>query len=207
MVLGESALESTGDGWSSAPFAPKVSAPFSAELGIAAATLTAGPAVTAYDASLSLRLDDEGLRLADLHGKLYGGDVTGLFELKNNDGTGLFSGQMKLDGADLASMLGDAGLHGTGDFSTALSASGKSVGGLVATLSGSGTAAFRSLVIDGVNPLAFPEFIASATSSARTSMPRRPQASRLKSPRRAALRPIPAKPPSRLPAASCARRR
>ena len=162
MVLGESALESTGDGWSSAPFAPKVSAPFSAELGIAAATLTAGPAVTVYDANLTLRLDDESLRLADLQGKLHGGDVTGLFELKNNDGTGLFSGQMKLDGADIASILGDAGLHGSGDISTALSAGGKSVGGLVATLSGSGTAAFRSLVIDGVNPLAFPEFIARA---------------------------------------------
>ena len=68
---------------------------------------------------------------------------------------GCFSGQMKLAGADIASILGDAGLHGSGDLSTALSASGKSVGGLVATLSGSGTAAFRSLVVDGVNPLAF----------------------------------------------------
>ena len=111
MVLGEPALESTGNGWSSVPFAPKVAAPFSAELGIAAATLSAGPAITAYDASLTLRLDDESLRLSDLSGKLYGGDVTGLFELKNNDGTGLFSGQMKLSGADIASILGDAGLQ------------------------------------------------------------------------------------------------
>ncbi len=43
MVLGRSALESTGGGWSSVPFAPQVSAPFSAELGISAATVTAGP--------------------------------------------------------------------------------------------------------------------------------------------------------------------
>ena len=162
MVLGESALESTDNGWSSVPFAPKVSAPLSAELGVAAATLTAGPAVTAYDASLTLKLDAESLRLADLSGKLFGGDVTGLFELKNNDGTGLLSAQMKLAGADIESILGAAGLRGSGDLSTALSASGKSVGGLVATLSGSGTAAFRSLVVDGVDPLAFPEFIARA---------------------------------------------
>ena len=162
MVLGESALESTGNGWPSAPFAPKVSAPFSAELGIATATLAAGPAATVYDANLTLKLDDESLRLSDLSGKLYGGDVTGLFELKNNDGTGLFSGQMKLGGADIASILGDAGLNGSGDISTALSASGKSVGGLVATLSGSGTAAFRSLVVSGVNSHAFPQFIARA---------------------------------------------
>ena len=43
-----------------------------------------------------------------------------------------------------------------------LSASGKSIGGLVATLSGSGTAAFRSLTVDGVDPLAFEQFIARA---------------------------------------------
>ena len=74
----------------------------------------------------------------------------------------MFSGQIKLSDADISSILGDAGLKGVGDVSTALSASGKSVGGLVATLSGSGTAAFRSLVVDGINPLAFAEFLARA---------------------------------------------
>ena len=162
MVLGEAAVESAGATWSEVPFQQKVTAPFSAELDIAAATLAAGTAATAYDAGLSLKLDDEGLRLSDLSAKLFGGEVTGLFELKNSDGTGLFSGQMKLNGADLATALGGAGLSGAGDVSTVLSASGKSVGGLVATLSGSGTAAFRSLVIDGVNPLALPQFIARA---------------------------------------------
>nr|MDQ2704268.1 AsmA protein [Pseudomonadota bacterium] len=162
MVLGETALENTGNGWSSVPFAPKVSAPFSADLGISAAALAAGAATTVYDANLVLKLDEQSLRLADLSGKLHSGDVTGLFELKNNGGTGLFSGQMKLAGADIASILRDAGLQGSGDVSTTLSASGKSVGGLIATLSGSGTAAFRSLVVAGVNPLAFPAFIARA---------------------------------------------
>lgn len=162
MVLGEPALEGTGDGWSSVPFAPKVTAPFSAELGVSVATVTAGPAVSVYDASLALMLDDQSLRLSDVSGKLHGGALTGLFELKNNDGTGLLSAQMKLSGADIASALGDAGLRGSGDMSTALSASGKSVGGLVATLSGSGTAAFRSLVVEGVNPLALPQLIARA---------------------------------------------
>ena len=162
MVLGETALESDGRGWPSTPFAPRVSAPFGAELAITAATLTAGPAVTAYDASLTLHLTDEALRVSDLSGKLYDGDVSGLFELKNNGGTGLFSGQMKLVGADIPSALGDVGLDGTADISTTLSATGKSIGGLVATLSGSGTAGFHSLVIDGINTSAFPEFITRA---------------------------------------------
>ncbi len=111
---------------------------------------------------MTLRLDNEALRVADLSAKLFEGDVSGLFELKNNAGTGLFSGQLKLAGADIASVLGDVGLTGRADISTALSATGKSVGGLVSTLSGSGTAAFNSLVVDGVNTSAFPEFIARA---------------------------------------------
>src|SRR5690606_28154585 len=159
MVVGASALEVTGDGWSSNPFSPKVSAPFSAALGISAATLGAGPGITAYDAGLTLTVDDESLRISDLSATVFGGKVTGLFEIKNNAGTGLFSSQLKLEGADIPAVFGDVGLAGVGDLSTTLSATGKSVSGLVATLSGSGTAAFRSLVVEGVNPEALPALI------------------------------------------------
>jgi len=163
MVLGEDALESAGEDWSAVPFAPRVSAPFELDLGVAAGTLTAGPGLTAYDANVRLKLDDEALRLTDLSAKLFGGDVSGLFEIKNNGGTGLLSVQMRLAGADIPAILGDnAGLVGNADASTALSASGKSIGGLVSTLSGSGTAAFRDLVVNGVNAAAFPELIARA---------------------------------------------
>ncbi|MBL8575885.1 MAG: AsmA family protein [Mesorhizobium sp.] len=160
MVLGEAALESGGEDWSSVPFAPKVTAPFEVDLGVTAGTLTAGPGLTAYDANLTLKLADEALHVTDLTAKLFGGDLSGLFEMKNNDGTGLLSVQTRLVGADIPTILGDgAGLVGTADISTAISATGKSVGGLVSTLSGSGTAAFRNLVIDGVNTAAFPGLI------------------------------------------------
>ncbi len=162
MVLGEAALESGGLSWSQTPFQPAVTAPFTADLTVAAGTVTASPSVSAYDADLSLRLDDEGLRLSDVSAKLFGGAASGMLEIKNNSGTGLFSAQMKLDGADVSALLGTADVHGEGDLSTGLSASGKSVSGLVATLAGSGTAAFRSLIVDGLNPLAFPAFIARA---------------------------------------------
>jgi hypothetical protein len=159
MVVGQSSLEPAEAGWPSTPFAPQVSAPFGAELAVSAATVTAGPMATAYDARLTLRLDGEALRVTDLSAKLFDGKVTGLFELKNNGGTGLFSGQVKLEGADIRTALGDVGLAGTADISTTLSATGKSIGGLVSTLSGSGTAAYRGLVVDGFNTSAFPEFI------------------------------------------------
>ena len=162
MVLGESALQDSGEGWPTAHFAPKVAAPFSADVGITTATLVAGPAVTAYDAGLRVKLDDEGLRLSELSATLYDGKASGFVELKNNGGTALFSSQLRLENADIASLLANSGLAGRGDISTSLSASGKSVGGLVTTLSGAGTARFGSLVVDGVNAAAFPAFIARA---------------------------------------------
>jgi uncharacterized protein involved in outer membrane biogenesis len=159
MVLGEASLESAGQEWPDVPFQPMVLAPFSAELQVAAATLSAGTLATAHEANSSLRLDGEGLRLADFSAKLYGGEIAGLFELKNTGGTGLFSAQAKFSRADLTEALGNVGLSGLGDFSTALTASGKSVGGLVAALSGSGTAALKSLDIAGINPGALAGFI------------------------------------------------
>ncbi|RWO46805.1 MAG: AsmA family protein [Mesorhizobium sp.] len=172
-LFGDSAFladkEETNKGgvWPATPFSQKSNLPFTADLDLTTAALAAGRFATAYDAAFSLRLDQEGIRVSDLKAKLLGGALTGLFELKNNDGTGLFSGQMKLAGADLATVLPDAGISGIGDFSTALSSSGKSVEGMVAALSGSGTAALKGVEVAGVNPDAFSAFLAKADAIGR----------------------------------------
>ncbi|ANT52504.1 AsmA-like C-terminal region-containing protein [Mesorhizobium amorphae] len=153
--------------WPTTPFSQKPNLPFTADLDLTTAALAAGRFATAYDAALSLKLDQEGMRVSDLKAKLFGGALTGLFELKNNDGTGLFSGQMKLAGGDLSAVLPGAGLSGSGDVSTTLSTSGKSVDAMVAELSGSGTAALKGLAIAGVNPDAFGAFIAKADTIGR----------------------------------------
>lgn len=167
VVLGAASLEGSEKAWSSVPFQPRSASPFDADLDLTAATIAAGPALTAYDTTLTLKLDGEGIRISDVSGKLFGGDATGRFELKNTDGTALASGQVKVAGADISSVLGDTGLSGSADFSTALSASGKTVGGLVAALSGSGTTALKSLTVGGVNPDAFSQFIAKANEIGR----------------------------------------
>ncbi|MBA1139083.1 AsmA family protein [Mesorhizobium neociceri] len=166
-LFGDQSFLASNGSWPTAPFSQKSSLPFSADLDLTTATLAAGPMATAYDASLSLKLDQEGIRVSDLKAKLLGGALTGLFELKNTDGTGLFSGQMKLAGADLATVLPNAGLSGSGDFSTGLSTSGKSVDAMIAALSGSGTAALKGLTIAGVNPDAFGALIAKADAIGR----------------------------------------
>ncbi len=166
-VFGDQAFLGAGRAWPTAPFSQKASLPFTAELDLTTASLVAGPLAAAYDAALSLKLDHEGIRVSDLKAKFAGGALSGLFELKNNDGTGLFSGQLKLAGADLATVLPETGISGTGDFSAALSTSGKSVDAMVAALSGSGTAALKGLTIAGVNPDAFGAFIAKADAIGR----------------------------------------
>ncbi|TIS55149.1 AsmA family protein [Mesorhizobium sp.] len=166
-LLGDQSFLATNKNWPTAPFSQKSSLPFTADLDLTTAALAAGPFATAYDAMLTLKLDQEGIHVSDIKAKLLGGALSGLFELKNNEGTGLFSGQMKLSGADLATVLPGPGMSGSGDFSMALSTSGKSVDAMVAALSGSGTAALKGLTIAGVNPDAFGALIAKADAIGR----------------------------------------
>jgi chemotaxis protein histidine kinase CheA len=107
------------------------------------------------------------VHVSDLKAKLFGGDLTGLFDLKNNDGTGLFSGQLALADAAIASALPNAGLTGTATVSATLSTSGKSVDAMMAALSGSGTAAVKGLTIANLNPSALPAIITQADKIGR----------------------------------------
>lgn len=162
MLYGDAAFAGDGKGWPTTPFSQKSGAPFSAELDLTAGSLTAGAAAAAYDAALRLALDAQGVHVSDLKAKLFGGELTGLFDLKNNEGTGLFSGQLELGGADIAKALPGSGLTGSANLSASLSTSGKSVDAMIAALSGSGTATVKGLTIAGLNPGALPAIIAQA---------------------------------------------
>jgi hypothetical protein len=163
MLFGDASFApAQGGGWPTAPFAPKPVLPFSAELELDTATLAAGRFASAYDATLSVKLDDDGLRVSDLKAKLFGGELSGLFDLKNTDGTGLLNGQMTVSGADLAALLPDSGLSGSGTFTTSVSASGKSVDAMISALSGSGTASLKDLRIENLNANALPALLARA---------------------------------------------
>lgn len=166
-LFGDQSFAPAKSGWPTTPFSQKSTLPFNADLDLDISALAVGPFATAHDAAFSLKLDREGIHVSDLKAKLYGGEVTGLFELKNTEGTGLFSGQMRLAGGDLAAVLPGAGISGGGDISAALSTSGKSVDGMIAALSGSGTAALKGLKIDGVNPDGFAAIIAKADAVGR----------------------------------------
>ncbi|RUU58503.1 AsmA protein, partial [Mesorhizobium sp. M2C.T.Ca.TU.009.01.2.1] len=166
-LFGDQSFAPAKGGWPTTPFSQKSTLPFNADLDLDTSALAVGPFATAHDASFSLKLDREGIHVSDLKAKLYGGDVTGLFDLKNTEGTGLFSGQMRLAGSDLSAVLPGAGIGGSGDLSAALSTSGKSVDAMIAALSGSGTAALKALKVDGINPDGFGAIIAKADAIGR----------------------------------------
>ena len=164
-VVGESALASDS-GWPTTPFSQQPALPLSAAIDVTAATLTAG-SLSLQDATLALGIDSEGLRVNDLKASYAGGKLNGRFELKNNDGTGLASGQMQLTDFDLGADADAGGLHGKGSISATLSGNGKSVEALVASLSGSGTATFKGITVDGINSNALPALLARADAIGR----------------------------------------
>ncbi|MEQ1950425.1 AsmA-like C-terminal region-containing protein [Mesorhizobium yinganensis] len=166
MMVGEEALKSNQGAWATAPFSQKAVLPFSGAVDVSTATLTAGSA-SAYDATLSLGIGADGFRADNIKATYGGGQLSGRFELKNNGGIGLFSGQVQLNGADLSSDAGIGGLAGKGNFSATASGNGKSVEAIVATLSGSGTAAIKGLRIDGINGDALPDLLARADAIGR----------------------------------------
>ncbi|WP_159592029.1 AsmA family protein [Chelativorans xinjiangense] len=162
MVVGSAAFGGDGDAWPETPFQQGVSAPFSADVELAAETLWLGNAATAQEASLRLRLDADGLAVSGLSAKLLGGTVEGLAELSNNQGTGLFSAQLALSDAALQTLLPGAGIAGNADLSASLTANGKSVNGMAASLAGSGSAALKDLAINKLDPRALPKILARA---------------------------------------------
>lgn len=162
MVLGDEALQPAGSGWPSVPFQPKVALPFTADLDLSIGSLGAGLFGEVEDAHFNASVGKDGLRLADVTGKLVGGRLSGLFEAKNNLGSALFSTQFKLAGADLSQLLAGSGLTGTGDVTATLSATGKTVEALFASLSGSGTATVRGLQVPGIDAGAFPAILEGA---------------------------------------------
>ncbi|MDX8523354.1 AsmA family protein [Mesorhizobium sp. MSK_1335] len=166
-LFGDQSFAAAKGGWPTTPFSQKSTLPFNADLDLNTSALAVGPFATAHDAAFSLKLDREGIHVSDLKAKLYGGDLTGLFDLKNTEGTGLFSGQMRLAGSDLSAVLPDAGIGGSGDLSAVLSTSGKSVDAMIAALSGSGTAALKRLKVDGINPDGFAAIVAKADAIGR----------------------------------------
>lgn len=162
LALGN-ALEDPGDGgWPSTPFASQVASPFYADIALRTKLLALSPLSKASDATMSLIVNEDELRVEDFIAELHGGRLSGTFALKNNNGTGFLSSQFTLKSTDMQSIPVDSPLAGRATVSGSVSASGKSIEGLVASLSGSGIARLENAYIKGIDPNALPAILRAA---------------------------------------------
>lgn len=153
MLLGPASLVPTDeDAWPDEPFRQSPDPPVTANLNLSSETLYVGNAARLSDARLGLRLESQAVEVTEFEAGLHGGRASGLFELRNEGGTGLFSGQLRLSDADLTALTGHPQVSGRADLSASLTSNGMSIEGMVAALAGSGNATVRDLVIDGINP-------------------------------------------------------
>jgi uncharacterized protein involved in outer membrane biogenesis len=164
-LLGPEAMTPGADGqWSKKPFAQSSSFPLGVDVTVSAgqAELGTAPGVRKFSGQFSLHADD--LRISALDGRVGGGRLGGLVELRNTGGTALLSTQFTLDGADLGTLYTTSGgrrpLGGTIGIAASLNGTGKSLAALVASLSGSGSVAAKELTVVGLDPAALRPILA-----------------------------------------------
>ncbi|MGH6860895.1 MAG: AsmA-like C-terminal region-containing protein, partial [Phyllobacterium sp.] len=106
------------------------------------------------------------LRLDNTRGELLGGELNGMFELRNTSGTGLATGQFTLDRAALDALYrpyeGATPLTGRTKISASVNATGASVAEMMGSIAGSGVIAVSDLAIKDINPAALPPILADA---------------------------------------------
>lgn len=164
LAVGSSSLEADSSIWLDKPFSQTVNAPFSTDLEVSVNELDAGLDESLKDASFVLKINSEGISIADLNAEAFNGRVSGVVDFRNDAGTGLLSAQLRMENAQATDLFGDIGLSGSVDLTAAITASGKSIDGVVSSLTGSGAATIQNISIEAVNPDALEEILQEADS-------------------------------------------
>lgn len=165
LLLGEQA-PADGAAWADDAFAEAPNAPADLDLELKAARMTLGSWPQASDVTARIALADGRLRLSGLTAALAGGKLTGLGELANSAGNGLFSADLRLEKAETSQLMAGP-LAGKVSSAVSLSASGKSALAMASSLSGSGTLSFDALTVSGLNGNAFQPLLAKADALGR----------------------------------------
>ena len=153
--------------WSTARFAPTAGLP-EFQLAIEAGTVAATEGVTLRDARLTLRSDQDGLRLDDLSAAYGGGRVGGRLAMRREGGLAQLSGRVSLEGIDLAPLTG-GGLGGKLSGQIEAGGSGESPARLIAGLGGAGSLSFAEARLSRFDPAAYARVIAGTGEDASES--------------------------------------
>lgn len=106
------------------------------------------------------------LSLTDATGDWLGGKLAGRVQVGNANGSGFLRSRLDVKGGDLTQAgwthAGAPVATGTFDLSVALEASGATPEAMAHSASGSGTATFNGMTLNGINSAALPQLIAAA---------------------------------------------
>lgn len=163
MLAGEGGFQTDEEGLpADTPFAAQADFPFTADIDLKTDNLEIGLPDPLQNASLNLVVDDDSVRISDAKAGYRSGQLSGLAEIQNNNGTALVSTQFQYRGVDLADLTATDAIAGKVSVSANLTANGKSPAGLISSLSGSGTIAVDDAVVPGANPGIFKAIIDTA---------------------------------------------
>nr|WP_271895064.1 AsmA family protein [Phyllobacterium sp. IY22] len=156
-MLGTNALETEGRNvWPTENFAAAPLFPVNFNVKINAAEAPAGILGTMGKFQTIAILKDGSLRLDDVKGDLLGGQVHGMFELRNTSGTGLATGQFTLDQTALEALYkpdeDQTPLKGKAKISASVNATGTSIAEMMESVAGSGVVSVADLAINAINP-------------------------------------------------------
>jgi hypothetical protein len=101
MLFGPAAHAANGAVWPTSPFLPNATVPFTSDVDLSVDELRFGDALRLGRARMGLRLGrGRDFRSPISTRALRGGRLTGLGELRNDAGEGMFSAQLRLEDAD-----------------------------------------------------------------------------------------------------------
>lgn len=126
-------------------------------------------AVTSFAGKMEWKGDE--LSLTDATGDWLGGKLAGRVQVGNANGSGFLRSRLDVKGGDLTQAgwthAGAPVATGTFDLSVALEASGATPEAMAHAASGSGTATFNGMTLNGINSAALPQLIAAADGQKR----------------------------------------
>ncbi|MGH6760033.1 MAG: AsmA family protein [Phyllobacterium sp.] len=162
-MLGPDAVVQSGREWSTTEFAKAPAFPLTANVVVSADKAFAGTfgRIEGFKGKFTKTADT--IRMDDLSGKIFGGKLGGVVELRNSNGTALSQAQVKIEGADLATLYSTddelTPLTGKVNLAISLNAAGANVASLMASAAGSGVLTSNEITLNGFNPTALPGMI------------------------------------------------
>ncbi|MAW85873.1 MAG: AsmA protein [Phyllobacteriaceae bacterium] len=163
LLLGSDSVALAGTKeWADIPFSSQGQIPFDARLALEAGSVVLSRSGPLRDAKMRLTVEQGRVRVSDVEAIFADGRISGLVEMANASGSATMSTQLKLSGVKIGTLFPDHGAEGVLDVSANIAGNGKTPSAFLASLSGSGTAKARDVVLSGLDAKAYSAIVREA---------------------------------------------